>query len=128
MCISRDVTPKEEMILALNESEERYRLIVETANEGILSSDGLQRINYVNEKLVDLLGYNATEMLGRTLIEFICESELEDHELRVDNRKRLISERFERCFIHKDGSVRWMISFCFSYYNGWSCIMGLLPC
>ena len=82
---------------------------METANEGILASDGLQRINYVNEKLVDLLGYNATEMLGRNLIEFICEGELEDHELRVDNRKRLISERFERCFIHKDGSVRWMI-------------------
>ena len=48
-------------------------------------------------------------MLGRTLIEFICESELEDHQLRMDNRKHLISERFERCFIHKDGSVRWII-------------------
>ena len=45
----------------------------------------------------------------------------------MDNRKRLISERFERCFIHKDGSVRWMIVSAISYYNGWI-IMGLLPC
>ena len=58
MCISRDVTSRKEMMQALDESVEKYRLIVETANEGILASDGLQRINYVNEKVVDLLGYN----------------------------------------------------------------------
>ena len=55
MCISRDISRKEEM-KALNETEERYRLIVETANEGIVASDGLQRINYVNQKIVDILG------------------------------------------------------------------------
>jgi PAS domain S-box-containing protein len=109
MCISRDVSEHKNLELALNDSREKYQLIVETANEGIVTADAVQQINYVNQKTVDMLGYTVDEMIGRNLIEFIYKDDLLDYDMRVENRKRNIAERFERRFIHKDGSVRWMI-------------------
>jgi PAS domain S-box-containing protein len=110
MCISRDVSKEENLELALNDTREKYQLIVETANEGIVSADDMQRINYVNQKIVDVLGYNVDEMIGRNLSEFIYKDDLLDHNKRVENRKNNIAERFERRFINKDGNMRWMIA------------------
>jgi PAS domain S-box-containing protein len=109
MSISRDITKRKQMELALNEFEEKYRLIVETANEGIVVADDVQRINYVNQKTVDLLGYEADEIVGLNIMELVYKDDLLDYDKRVENRKRNIAERFEMRFIHKNGSVRWMI-------------------
>ena len=57
----------------LRASEERYRLLVETMNEGlyVLNSDG--EIIFVNNSLVTMLGYDNSEMTGRTLTDFLFE-------------------------------------------------------
>jgi len=52
------------------ESAERYRRIVETANEGIWTLDAGDRTSFVNPKLQQMLGYDATDMLGRPWREF----------------------------------------------------------
>ncbi len=109
MCISRDVSKRKQMELALDWSEEKYRLMVETANEGIVIADAVQQINYVNQKTAELLGYEVDEIVGRNLMELIYTDDLCDYDKRVENLKRNIPERFERRFIHKDGTVRWMI-------------------
>jgi PAS domain S-box-containing protein len=109
MCISRDVSKRKQIMLELNEFEEKYRLIVETANEGIVVADDVQQINYVNQKTVDLLGYEVDEIVGLNIMELVYKDDLLDYDKRVENRKRNIAERFERRFIHKNGSVRWMI-------------------
>ena len=40
---------------ALRESEERYRGIVETTNEGICTVDGESKITFVNQPLAEML-------------------------------------------------------------------------
>ncbi|MBC7842207.1 MAG: PAS domain S-box protein [Gemmatimonadaceae bacterium] len=59
---------------ALRESEERYRTIVETANEGIwlLELDGT--ITFVNEKLATMLVHGVPEVVGRSLYDFLPDS------------------------------------------------------
>jgi PAS domain S-box-containing protein len=109
MCISRDISKRKHLELKLNDTRMKYQLMVETANEGIVTADAVQRINYVNQKTVDMLGYPVDEMIGLNLIELIYKDDLLDYDKRVDNRKNNIAECFERRFIHKDGSVRWMI-------------------
>ena len=47
------------------ESEEKYRNIVETANEGIWIIDAEARTTYVNEKMAEMLGCSQEEMIGR---------------------------------------------------------------
>ena len=109
MCISRDISKRKHLELELNDTREKYQLMVETANEGIVAADAVQQINYVNQKTVTMLGYTVDELIGLNLIDLIYKDDLLDHDKRVENRKNNIAECFERRFIHKDGSVRWMI-------------------
>jgi PAS domain S-box-containing protein len=59
------------MTQELRDSEERYRLIVETADEGIWVFDAQGRTSFVNPKLADMLGYRADELIGRRADDFI---------------------------------------------------------
>jgi PAS domain S-box-containing protein len=62
------------MTRELRSSEERYRRIVDTADEGIWLTDASTRTSFANPKLARLLGYRADEMLGRPLADFIGDS------------------------------------------------------
>ncbi|HEX4477996.1 MAG TPA: response regulator [Polyangiaceae bacterium] len=58
---------------ALRTSERKYRLIVETAQEGIWMIDPEARTTYVNRRMASLLGESAEKLLGRSLLEFTGE-------------------------------------------------------
>ena len=60
----QDVTFRKEAEDALRASEERYRRIVELANEGIWIVDAEGRTTYANSRMGQLLGYSVEEMLG----------------------------------------------------------------
>ena len=49
--IARDITERKKAEEKLQESEEKYRNIVETANEGILITDNEDIITYANKKI-----------------------------------------------------------------------------
>lgn len=57
------------------ESERRYRQIVETAQEGIWLIDAGHRTAFVNQKMCEILGFSAGEMQGRAILDFIHESD-----------------------------------------------------
>jgi len=52
-CIARDITESRRAEEKLRESEEKYRNIIETTNEGIVVIDAELRIIYINKKLTD---------------------------------------------------------------------------
>jgi PAS domain S-box-containing protein len=58
------------MTVALRASEERYRRIVETADEGIWVTDAGGFTIFVNPKVVQMLGYPAGELVGRPMGNF----------------------------------------------------------
>ncbi|MGC9436310.1 MAG: PAS domain S-box protein, partial [Methanomicrobiales archaeon] len=90
----------------LAESEERYRRIVETAEEGIWELDADFVTESVNPRLAGMLGYRPDEMIGRKMAAFIVEEEVGDHEAQVQTRREGPSGRYVRRFRHRDGSVR----------------------
>ena len=55
---------------ALSESEEKYRNLVETANEGILIIDAGHRIIYVNEKMAEMFGCSREKVIGKSVRDF----------------------------------------------------------
>lgn len=57
-----DVTPRKRAEQALMESEERYRILVENAQEGVVVVRD-DRPLFVNEAMADMLGYSVDEMM-----------------------------------------------------------------
>jgi PAS domain S-box-containing protein len=58
---------------ALRESEEQYRLIVETASEGVALLDGDGKIVFANRKLAELLGRGPDALPGVPLVRLMDE-------------------------------------------------------
>lgn len=68
--ISRDRTERKKAELALQKSEERYRLLVEHANDGIyITQDG--RIKFLNPKTAAMTGYAAKELVEMAFIDLV---------------------------------------------------------
>ncbi len=92
----------------IKENDEFNKLIVETANEGILSIDENADISYVNKKMADMLGYSVNEIIGKQFTHFMLKDDIPDHNNILSERKKGKSGFYERRFIRKDGSVLWM--------------------
>ncbi len=94
---------------ALRKSVVQYRGLIETANEGIIYADTNGRMDIVNRKMADLLGYPLEEVIGKVSLDFMPENE----RARVlANRARLAEHeqtQSEFCFLRKDGTLLWTI-------------------
>ena len=106
---AEDVTEQRRSEEALRQSEARYRLIVETANEGIWSMDGDYRTTFVNRRLADMLGYAPEEMIGRRVDSFMFPEDLSDHESQMAARARGEGRVYERRFRCRDGREVWTV-------------------
>ncbi|MBK8421481.1 PAS domain S-box protein [Candidatus Villigracilis saccharophilus] len=95
--------------IALNQSEAKYRRMVETANEGVMVLDRDSRMTGVNKQAASMLGYSIEELIGQKFELLLFTEDLEDHLTQMQMRKQGQSSVFERCFRRKDGSKLWTI-------------------
>jgi PAS domain S-box-containing protein len=70
----RDITDKKKLEIALKESEEKYRLMIEQSHDGIFIADASGKIIEVNSKACQMSGYKKDELLKRTLLDLTPES------------------------------------------------------
>jgi len=94
---------------ALAESEERYRRIVETTEDGIAQLDKKFDIVYVNHRLAEMHGCNSEEMIGHNIASFMAAEDIPGNTPRLQERRQGKSGRYERRYITKDGKIRWML-------------------
>lgn len=108
--ITRDITEQKRAEEKLRESEEKYRNIVETANEGIslINSEGV--ITFVNQKMADMLGYSIEEVVNKKIWDFVEEEKkstvIKGFEGRMHGSK---CNSFEFELLRKDGSNLWVL-------------------
>ena len=92
---------------AFVDSEEKYRRIVDTADEGIGLLDDHFRITYANRRMAEMLGYTLEEMIGKEISSFMPIGELADYSVRTKLQREGVRDHFERQFLRKDGSILW---------------------
>ncbi len=92
----------------LQASDARYRLLVETANEGIgVAQAGLLR--FVNPQLARELGYAPEELVGRPFLDFIHPDDqamvLDKYQRRL--RGETVEGRYELRVLNRQGNILW---------------------
>ena len=106
-CFMKDITERKLTETALQESEFKYRQIVELAEEGIWVIDSNALTTYVNHAMARMLGYSELEMFGRSIFDFMDEQEKPQALDNVERRKQGIGEQHEFKFKSKDGKDIW---------------------
>jgi PAS domain S-box-containing protein len=92
-----------------HKSEEKYRLVVENANEAIVVAQG-KYLKFVNPKMVEIMGYSEKELMSTPYAQFIHS---EDRNMVVGNYLRRIKGEeippvYDFRVINKKGEVRWI--------------------
>ena len=107
--IIRDVTERKQWEEALGRSEQRYRELIENANEAIIvAQDGM--LKYVNPKTIEMTGYSYEEMTSMPFLDFIYEEDREmvtnHHLVRLAGKP--VPDTYLFRMVDKLHSMRWL--------------------
>jgi len=105
--VSRDITERKNNELELQRTENRFRRLVESAQEGIWTIDQNNLTNFVNKKMCDMLGYEPDEMLGKDLLHFVDETDRANIIACIERRKKGAKESLNIRYVTKNGKYVW---------------------
>ena len=102
-----DVTERRRAEEELRESEERYRTLVETVQEGIafVAPEG-GVINYCNEAYAEILGLTPDEIVGKSFFDFLEGKEREKTLRQRELRHEGVSSAYEVTATAADGTEK----------------------
>ncbi len=106
---SRDITERKQTEHTLRESEKKYRQLIETAEEGVWILDKNDLTQFVNQKIADLFGYRADEIIGKSPEDFMDEQGKKVLREHIKNRHAGNRDQYENKLIRNDGSDLWVI-------------------
>ena len=94
---------------SLQKSEAKYRRIVDTSYEGIWMIDSQTRTEFVNQRISQMLGYPAAEILGRSIFDFMDLADEIADEAKLEWFKGEESDLKEGRLRCQDGSYIWTL-------------------
>ncbi len=112
IAVGRDITEQklaEDRLRALNQSlrasEEQYRTLLESLQEGVWLLDENLITVFVNDRMAAMLGYSVDEIIGQPLSHFLHPDELESLKTEWGRRMAGLPGQIDRRMIHKSGAV-----------------------
>lgn len=105
----QDITSLRASQRLLQQSEEHYRQIVETAHEGIWQIDENGITTFVNTSVASLLGYGKDEMVGKIMLDFVFEEDVKAAKEHMRLHMQGIRQQFEFKLKKKDGGIVWVL-------------------
>lgn len=100
-----DITFNKTSELALSDSEKRYRQLVETIHDGIWMFDSTFATTFGNEYIAGMLGYKMEELQGKSIYDFMTESQRESFKKDVPRLRQGYPMELDVEFIHRDGKL-----------------------
>lgn len=121
-----DVTERERALDALHASEERYRTLVETAQDGIWTIDGAGNTTFANPSMARMLGTTVEEMIGQPSFAYVFEEDADRASELFGEKMSGAREPFEFRLRRKDGSWFWASVAGAAFHNARGEPVGLL--
>jgi PAS domain S-box-containing protein len=122
----------EELVKFLRESEERYRILVETASDAIFTVNANGTIIFANNAAESIFGYKIYEMVGNPLSLLLPENIGDRHYetlqrfIKTGERRSGDPERLELSARRRDKLISTMeISYAESMQNGERCVIAI---
>lgn len=109
---SRDINDQKLRLDALKDSEKKFRNFVESTDEWIWEMNENQIFTFTNETVFNILGYRASEVIGKSIFYFLSVPEREKIKKLIQDctiqKKGWIHQTI--CFIDKNGADCWLDS------------------
>ena len=111
---------------ALRESEERYRLMVETASEGMIMVDADYRTTFCNRRFAEMVGYRPLELVDKPIAEWLFSDSKAFIQRQRTRRRAGKVGRYERLFRRQDGETVWLLVSASPMFDGDGAFAGSL--
>ncbi len=107
--VTQDVTEKYKLEQELKQSEEKYRLISESAYDLIAIVNQKLRIEYINDQpCLETLGYSSTELIGKSVLALVHPDDIESSKNILFSGFKTGKETLVLRIQHKDGKWIWI--------------------
>jgi len=101
--LQQEIDIRKQIQAELAQSENQFRSLVETLNEGFGIVDAEGGFTYVNGKLLEMLGYPRSKVVGKKVSDFMDERNRRFYKKQLAMRQRGVETPYEIQFATKDG-------------------------
>lgn len=108
LSVARDITARKRFQTAIQESENKYRNLVENINDVLYHVDKKGFITYISSSLEQHTGYKPSEVIGRSFTEFIHTDDLPSILKQFEKVLSGNIEPAEYRITTKTGGIRWI--------------------
>lgn len=126
LVVTRDLTRSKQIEEALRESEERYRRMVETANEGIWVIDTRARTLLANRRMAEILGCTIEDVQRNSVLDFVFEEDRAAIRRHIDANLAGAAEQFDFRFRRLNGSAVHLLGCTSAVTNAEDRVVGVL--
>jgi len=100
-----DITDRRRDQRALVETEQRYRVLVETMNDGLAIDDKQGIVVYANHAFCEMLDRSQEEVIGQPWFQFTKDKDQDWVQEKVEERRSGKTARYELEWVRKSGEI-----------------------
>ena len=105
LVLAQDITEQRQAEVALRESEQQYRLLMEETSDGLAVLDADGYFQMANSKVCTMFGYTKDELLQLHVTDTYISAEKDHAQQRLEQLHEGKSLRFTRAVQRRDGAV-----------------------